>query len=164
MLSEVTCMVRKMRREKQALSQEETVRIFENGSSGVLAVSGDDGYPYAVPLSYAYADGKLYFHCATDGHKLDAVKNCEKASFCVVAQDRVVPEALTTHYVSAIAFGRMALVRDGAEKRRGLDLLIQKYCFSNRAEKNNAEIASGWDKVLVLVLEIELMTGKASIQ
>jgi len=155
-------MFRKMRREKQALSQEETVRLFENGTSGVLAVSGDDGYPYAVPLSYVYTDGKLYFHCATDGHKLDAVKSCNKASFCVIAQDRVVPEEVTTHYASAIAFGKVRIGVAPAEKRRGLDLLMEKYCRSNGAEKNNAEIVDSWDRVHVLLLDIEHMTGKAT--
>lgn len=84
-----------MRRFKQELSSEDTAKILEHGSHGVLAVLGDEGYPYAVPLSYVYADGKLYFHGAKQGHKLDALQNSAKSSFCVVGQDNVAPETFT---------------------------------------------------------------------
>jgi len=61
-------MFREMRRKKQALLFEECAEILKKGASGVLAVSGDVGYPYAVPLSYAYDGAKIYFHCAKCGH------------------------------------------------------------------------------------------------
>ena len=77
-------MFREMRRKLQQLSDEEAEAVLRRGKYGVLALSGDDGYPYAVPISYVYADGKLYFHCAMAGHKLDAMKRDDKASFCVV--------------------------------------------------------------------------------
>lgn len=83
-------MFREMRRSRQALPQEEVVAILDRGTHGVLALAGDEGYPYALPISYVYADGKLYFHCARSGHKLDAISRCPKASFCVVDQDQVV--------------------------------------------------------------------------
>ena len=69
-------MFRPMRRFKQALSPEECQAVLERGTSGVLALSGDGGWPYAVPLSYVYADGKLYFHSAKSGHKVDAIRSC----------------------------------------------------------------------------------------
>ena len=74
-------MFRELRRKKQALSGAECEAVLERGTHGVLALAGDDGYPYAVPLSYLYADGKLVFHCAKAGHKMDAVARCNKASF-----------------------------------------------------------------------------------
>jgi nitroimidazol reductase NimA-like FMN-containing flavoprotein (pyridoxamine 5'-phosphate oxidase superfamily) len=63
-----------MRRSKQELSQKETLAIIENSTSGTLALTGDDGYPYAVPISHAYSDGRLYFHSAIEGHKIDSIK------------------------------------------------------------------------------------------
>ncbi len=57
-------MFRNMRRSKQVLSQEDSIAVLEKATSGVLAVSGDDDYPYAVPVSFVYADGKILFHCA----------------------------------------------------------------------------------------------------
>ena len=80
-----------MRRAKQRLSPEESLAILEKGSSGVLAL-WDGEEPYAVPLSYVYHQGKLYFHCARAGRKLAAARTCPKASFCVVAADNVIAE------------------------------------------------------------------------
>ena len=84
-------MFRPMRRHRQQLSQGDCAAILSRGTSGVLAVAGDGGYPYAVPLSYVYQEGTLFFHCAKAGHKLDALRRCSKASFCVIDQDQVVP-------------------------------------------------------------------------
>ena len=66
-------MFRELRRKKQALSIEESAAVLDRGTSGVLALAGDDDYPYAVPISYVYDGEKLYFHCARSGHKLDAI-------------------------------------------------------------------------------------------
>mgnify|MGYP003224104069 CR=1 FL=1 len=89
-------MFREMRRSRQQLTREEAEAVLSRGTSGVLSVLGDEGYPYGVPLSYVYHDGKLYFHWARSGHKLDAVRACPKASFCVVDQDQVVSREYTT--------------------------------------------------------------------
>lgn len=84
-------MFREMRRSRQQLTREEAEAVLSRGTSGVLSVLGDEGYPYGVPLSYVYHDGKLYFHWARSGHKLDAVRACHKASFCVVDRTRWFP-------------------------------------------------------------------------
>ncbi|MBR1469348.1 MAG: pyridoxamine 5'-phosphate oxidase family protein, partial [Prevotella sp.] len=68
---------RPMRRIRQQLSEEESIRFLEKATSGTLALLGDGGYPYAVPISYVYADGALYFHSALSGHKVDAIRNCD---------------------------------------------------------------------------------------
>ena len=117
----------KMRRSKQALSPEEMESILLGGTSGVLALQGEDGYPYAVPLSYVYTDGKFYFHCAKAGHKIDAVRHSPKASFCVISQDRVVPEEYTTYYRSVIAFGTVRILEGDDEIRRAIEALSVKY-------------------------------------
>ena len=155
-------MFRKMRRFKQELSSESTIKILESGSHGTLAVLGDEGYPYAVPLSYVYTDGRLYFHCAPDGHKLDALRNSDKASFCVVARDEVIPERLTTIYASAIAFGKAKIIEDVSEKRRALELLSEKYTPAYQGKSDEA-VSSAWDRVCVVAFEIEHLSGKASM-
>ena len=153
-------MFRKMRRSKQELPADEALRLLAEGSSGVLALSGDEGWPYAVPLSYAYAAGKLYFHCARAGHKLDAVRNEPRASFCVVAQDLVVPEKYTTHYRSVIAFGRVRILEDGDEKRRGIELLAERFAPDDSAGHRRRVVDSEWDNFCVLEFDIEHITGK----
>ena len=105
-----------MRRSGQALSPDQIQSILKNGSSGVLALSGDGGYPYAVPISYVFADRKLFFHCAVSGHKTDAIRRNPKASFCVVARDQVVPEEYTTRFQSVIVFGKIRILEDEREK------------------------------------------------
>jgi len=155
-------MFRDMRRKKQLLPTQETEGILLDGTSGVLAVSGDDGYPYAVPLSYAYADGKLYFHWANSGHKLDGIRQNEKVSFCVIAQDEIVPEAFATNYKSVIAFGRASVVTDDETKRRGLELLARKYSPGFEQE-GAAEIEKDWKAVTVVEMTIENLTGKESL-
>ena len=78
-------MFRKMRRFKQELSERECIEILKKEPRGVLSMIGDDGYPYGIPMSHWYNedDGKLYFHGAKEGHKIDAIQNCDKVSFCV---------------------------------------------------------------------------------
>lgn len=156
-------MFREMRRTKQLLSEAETIAMLESCTSGVLAVQGDDGYPYAVPLSFAYEDGKLFFHCAQTGHKIDAVERNAKASFCVIATDDVQPSTFTTHFRSAIAFGRVRILTGDEEKRHALDCLVNKYS-PDHLEAANAEIERDWKRVCALELAIEHMTGKAAIE
>ncbi len=59
-------MFREMRRNSQQLPQEEVLKILEEGSFGVLALLGDQGYPYGVPVSFVYQDEKIYFHRPQD--------------------------------------------------------------------------------------------------
>ena len=98
-------MFREMRRKRQQLSPAECEEILRRGTSGVLAAEGDGGYPYAVPLSYIYEDGRLYFHCAKAGHKLDAVRRNKKVSFCVIDRDTIVSAALS--FSGKCAFWKM---------------------------------------------------------
>ena len=71
-------MFREMRRKKQALPLDEIEAILYRGTSGVLALSGDNDYPYALPISYVYDGHKLFFHCAKSRHKIDAIqRNCK---------------------------------------------------------------------------------------
>lgn len=155
-------MFREMRRKKQLLSAQEAEEILRQASSGVLAVSGDDGYPYAVPLSYAYEDGNLYFHLATSGHKLDGIRRNEKVSFCVIAQDEVIPERFATNYRSVIVFGRAGVMTDDEAKRHALELLVQKYS-PGYGREGAAEIEKDWKAVTVVRVRIERITGKEAL-
>lgn len=151
--------MRQMRRFKQALTPEECATVLDRGTSGVLAVIGDGGCPYAVPLSYVRLDGKLYFHFAMAGHKLDAIRGDSRVSFCVIDQDRIVPEEYTTYFRSVIVFGAARVVDDPDEKRRSIDALCAKYRPGFEAERA-AEIDGSWDHFLMVELTPEHITGK----
>ena len=153
-------MFRAMRRKRQQLSRAEAEAILERGTSGVLAVAGDDGYPYAVPLSYVYQDGKLWFHSAKSGHKLDAVRREEKASFCVIDQDQVVPEEYTTYFRSVIVFGQVRELTDAAEKRAAVLQLSRKYVPNASDSAHSAEADRFWASLCMLELVPEQITGK----
>ena len=156
-------MFREMRRSKQILSREAAEKILREGDFGVLALSGDDGYNYAVPISYAVEGNKIYFHSAKTGHKLDAIKNNDKVSFCVVGKHETVAEEFTTYFSSAIAFGRIKIVEDDADpdKLRGLELLADKYSSTASAERREKEL-SRLSALVVPVMTIEHLTGKAA--
>ena len=152
---------RKMRRERQELAREACEEILSRNTAGVL---GDGGYPYAVPLSYIYQDSALYFHCAKEGHKLEALQNCPKASFCVVDQDEIVPEKYTTYFRSVIAFGQASLLEDAGEVRSALQALGIKYAPMESAQRLESEIEQSGARVGIIKLEIEHMTGKEAIE
>ncbi len=156
-------MFREMRRCRQLLSEEESIAILNRGTSGVLAVSGDGGYPYAVPLSYLYQDGKILFHCAKSGHKLDAIARSAKVSFCVVDKDHVVPERYTTYFRSVIAFGHARILEDEAEKRDAIERLAAKYS-PEQVEGRKQEIDQAFSHLCLVEISVEHLTGKAAIE
>ena len=153
-------MFRAMRRSERQLSEAETITILQRCSSGVLAVNGEDGRPYAVPLSYAYADGKIYFHSALEGHKIDAIQKDGRISFCVIAADEVIAEAFANNFRSAIVFGTARILTEPGEKHRVLELLLAKYS-PEHIEAGKAYIERAWDQVCAVEIAIEHMTGKA---
>ena len=156
-------MFREMRRKKQALPIEECAAVLRRGSSGVLAVLGDGGYPYAVPLSYVYDGKKIYFHCAKTGHKLDAIRRESKVSFCVIDLDQVQPEKYTTCYRRVIAFGRARILEDEAEKRLALEKLAAKYS-PEQTEGRRLESEKELDAVCMVEIQIEHLTGKEGLE
>jgi len=157
-------MFREMRRKKQALTEEEIIKIMTDGTAGVLAVDGDGGYPYAVPLSYVYHDGKIFFHCAKSGHKLDAIRRNPKASFCVIGQDQVMPQEYTTYFRSVIAFGKARILETDAEKWAALRLLAEKYYPEAGAQAHDDAIRHDYAPVCIVELIVEYMTGKEAIE
>ena len=157
-------MFREMRRKKQKLSKEECDRILYNGTSGVLALHGDDGYPYAVPVSYVYNGEKLLFHSAKNGHKIDAILKNAAASFCVIDQDRIGPEEYTTYFRSIIAFGRIRILEDDAEKLSAIEKLAVKYAPDDTAENRDKAIEREWKPLCMMEMEIEHLTGKQAIE
>ena len=157
-------MFREMRRKKQKLSKEECERILYDGTSGVLALHGDDGYPYTVPISYVYDGEKLWFHSAKSGHKIDAVLKNDKASFCVIDQDQIVPEEYTTYFRSVIAFGRIHIAEDDTEKRSAIEKLALKYSPDDTDENREKAIEREWNPLCILEMKIEHLSGKQAIE
>ena len=158
-------MFQKMRRADQQLSPEESDAILRNAKSGVLAVCGEDGYPYTVPLNFAYHDGKIVFHSASEGHKLDAIRHCNKVSFCVVTQDEVMAKELTCAYLSVVVFGRARIVEESARQAEIAVLLGEKYSRDYPGIYRRAiDKALAARKMACVEISIEHLTGKCGRQ
>jgi nitroimidazol reductase NimA-like FMN-containing flavoprotein (pyridoxamine 5'-phosphate oxidase superfamily) len=139
--------------------KDEAIEVLERCGTGVLAVSGDYDYPYAVPLNYVYHNGKIYFHCAAEGHKIDGIKRNEKVSLCVIEKDDVDSKAMNTDYVSVIVFGRARILTDADQRMKALNLIGDKYS-SDFPEEVKREIENEWNSVALVEINIEHMTGK----
>ncbi len=157
-------MFQEMRRKRQALSSEEISAVLNKGTSGVLALSGDNDYPYAVPISYVYDGEKLYFHCAKSGHKLNAVQRNAKASFCVIDQDKIIPEEYTSYFRSVIVFGRIQVIKDEDKKRQAIEKLAVKYAPQDSDERRREAIDREWKPLCMLEMTIDHMSGKEAIE
>ena len=156
-------MFRDLRRFKQALSREECEKILSEASSGILAVSGDDGYPYTVPMSYFYTDGKIYFHSAKSGHKIDAIIKNPKVSFCVVTVDEPQPEKFSGDFRSVVAFGKARIIEDNKEKWQIMDVITKKYAPLASQTDVDARIDVRFKAVSIIVMDIEHLSGKESM-
>ena len=154
---------RKMRRSRQQLSETECDAILSVATSGTLALLGDNGYPYAVPISYVYADGRLYFHSAKTGHKVDAIIQHDKASFCVIVADEIHPSEFTTYFRSVIAFGRIQIIESEDERMYAASLLGARYNPGDDTGLQK-ELEKGLSHMLIFRLDIEHLTGKEAIE
>ena len=153
-------MFRKMLRIKQALTQEECIRLLKTDLRGVLSVLGDDGYPYGMPLNHYYndQDGKLYFHSGKNGHKIDAVMRHDKASFCVYDEGFCRPGEWALNIKSVIVFGRIKVVEDRETIYRISAELSRK--FTDDEDYIKKEIESSGPGTFMFTLVPEHITGK----
>lgn len=151
-------MFRGMRRFKQQISNEDCIRLLKTEPRGVLSVFGEDGYPYGIPMNFVYHEGRLYFHCAAEGHKIDAIKNNNRVSFCVLDKGYRREGEWALNINSVVIFGTISFVVDKDRKIETLRLLGNKYDPS--PEHVEREIEKYIDRVCMLELQIDHMTGK----
>jgi nitroimidazol reductase NimA-like FMN-containing flavoprotein (pyridoxamine 5'-phosphate oxidase superfamily) len=149
-------MRRKEREITEAGAMEEIIRSAQVCR---LAMSVDD-QPYVVPLCFGYSDGCLYFHCAREGMKLDMVRKNERVCFeCDVDHDLVMSESPCEWGMkgrSVVGFGRASLIEAPEAKREALDVIMEHY----RAKGPFSYKEKGFEKALIIKVEIDKMTGK----
>ena len=153
-------MFREMLRKKQQLTQEACIEILKKEPRGVLSVLGDDGYPYGMPMNHYYCeeDGNIYFHSGKNGHRVDALKHCDKASFCVYDGGFRRKGEWALNISSVIVFGRIELIED-QEKIYKIARLLS-YKFTNDEEYIEREIQKSGPGTMMFALVPEHMTGK----
>ncbi len=151
-------MFRDMRRNRQSLSGTECAEILRNEPRGVMAVHGENGYPYTFPMDFIYIGDKLYFHCALEGHKIDAIAGDNRVSFCVMDKGYRNDGEWFLNIKSVIVFGRIREIEEDSAKR---DILYRFGCkYNPNADDVLDEIEKNFPRVRVLELSIEHMTGK----
>ena len=153
-------MFRPVRKSKNALSEEAAKEILRSARRGVLAVNGDNGYPYAIPINYLYDEeaGKIYFHGAKAGHKADSINKCNKVCFTAYGNEIIREEAWAPFVRSAVVFGRCRVVEDRAETLILVKRLAMKYYPDESLA--DEEIAASGKAVRMYEIEIEHVSGK----
>ena len=149
---------RPLRRIKQTASQEECIALLESAPRGVLAVHGENGYPYGIPVNYVFLDGKVYFHCAKEGHKVDALRADDRVSFTILSEPVKNEGEWWYCFTSVIVFGRISEIAAPDKADRILRALGSKY-FPEGYEMETDIIRNG-PRALILELTIDHVSGK----
>lgn len=154
-------MFREIRRKDRLISQEAGLELLKTCSFGVLSVSGDDGYPYGVPVNYAYKDNCIYIHCFLDGHKIDAIKKSPKVCFTVVDNVEIIKEQISTNYISVVVFGKAKLLPppENKERETAFTAIIDKY-IPNEEVRTTEYIKGNAKNTNVIKIDVEHMTCK----
>lgn len=153
-------MFRNITRIKQQLPREECIRLLQQQPRGVLSVIGDDGYPYGLPIDHWYnsEDGQIYFHSGMQGHKVDAIRRCDKASFCIYDEGCRQVGDWALNIRSVIVFGRVRIIEDPAKAIELTRRLSYKYTSDSAFIED--EIRKYGHETLVFTLIPEHITGK----
>ncbi len=153
-------MFRPLRKKDNEIGIEAINHVLHTARRGVMAVHGDDGYPYAVPLNYFYDEEaqKIYFHGAHAGHKVDALKACDKVCFTVYGEEMIKAEPWAPFLQSVVVFGRCHLLQSGPETLKLIKRFAMKY-FPDE-ELVDREIAAVGMTAQVYEIDIEHLCGK----
>ena len=153
-------MFRELIRKNKKLSNEDCIAILKSETRGVLSVIGDEGYPYGMPMNHFYndEDGCIYFHTGNIGHRLEALKKCDKVSFCTYDKGYRNEGEWAFNVKSVIVFGKIEILND---IKTITDITTKlSYKFTNDEEYIKKEIAQSGHRTLLLKLKPEHICGK----
>ena len=151
-----------MRRKDKEKNAAFALEVLRDCEYAALASINTDGTPYCIPISPVLAGNIVYFHCAAEGKKLDNIKQNNAVCISCVRYTKLIPEEFTTDYESAVATGKCVIVTDESEKIMALRKISEKYAKTNMSNFD-AELAKFLKKTCVCRIDIEYITGKASI-
>ena len=142
----------------------ETEAIIQECAVGSLATVCPDGAPYVVTVNYVYHDGKIYFHCALTGKKLDNIAFDERVCFEAHVMERIARTDRAvdfgTRYRSVIVQGRARQLDDPAAKQEALMLLTSRYADGEPFEPPTEQQVAA---TAVVEIEIDSITGKQNV-
>lgn len=153
-------MFRTIRKKKNEISIEASKNLLHNARRGVLAVNGENGYPYAIPVNYLYDEEnqRIYFHGSRVGYKVDAIKSCDKICFTVFGNETIKKEAWAPFLQSVVIFGRCRQVSE----RPAAMALLKRFAMKFYPDEAMAdeEISRSGKAVQMYEIEIEHLSGK----
>jgi len=147
-----------MRRADRQMSESEAKVLLSRGEYGILSTVDDNDQPYGTPVNYVFTKGAVYFHCATEGSKLQNIAANSKVGFTVVGKTQVLPDKFATNYESVIVSGSAVIVA-GDEKVTALEELLYKYS-PDFLESGRQYIANAKDNAVVVKINVEHLSGK----
>lgn len=153
-------MFRPVRKKINEINIEEAKKLLHQSRRGVLAVIGDNNYPYAIPVNYLYDEEneKIYFHGSRAGHKVDAIKNCDKVCFTVIGNETIKKESWAPFLQSAVIFGRCHLIQDQSTAMALLKKFAMKF-YPSESMVDEEIVVSG-KATQMYEIEIEHLSGK----
>ncbi|MBQ6600948.1 MAG: pyridoxamine 5'-phosphate oxidase family protein [Clostridia bacterium] len=152
-------MFRELHRKNKEISVDECISLLKSEKRGVLSVVGDGGYPYGMPMNHYYSDdGNIYFHCGRGGHRLNALKNCNKVCFCVYDNGIKNGNEWALTIKSVIVFGRVEIIDNTDVVADISDKLSRKFTDDEAYIKNEIECFA--HETLILKLTPEHICGK----
>ncbi|MEK6680859.1 MAG: pyridoxamine 5'-phosphate oxidase family protein [Nitrospirota bacterium] len=122
-----------MRRWKKEIKDKAVIiDLLNTCHVGRLGTNGKDGYPVVKPLNFAYYDGKIYFHTAREGEKIEDIRRDNRVCFeadMPIAYFKAKNQPCEAEYFfrSVIIKGRAYIIEDRDEKLYGLKCLMKKY-------------------------------------
>lgn len=154
-----------MRKKSREMDSRWALEVMRKAPYITVSFTRTDGTAYGVPLSLAAIDDSTwYFHCATEGDKLEAI--AAHPEVCLSAVTRCTPtvgpkdNSFTLQYRSAIAFGRAELVTDDAEKINALKAISQRFLPQHMEAFDEAVARSLHRTALVRITLISPPSGK----
>lgn len=153
-------MERKMRHSERELNVEDAKKLLVKGKTGTLAVNGDDGYPYAVPVNYIYMDDAVYIHSAKYGYKIDAVSADSKVCLSVILYNEIIESETTTKFESVIVTGNASVLTEDDEKQRIMEGMVKTLAPSN-INGGMETIKKLLPAVCIIKIDISKLSGKA---
>jgi len=153
-------MTKPLRREDRRLDDAAAMALLERGEYGILSTSDKSNRPYGIPVNYVLMENSIFFHCATEGQKLENITANNGVSFCVVGKTELIPEKFSTRYESVVVSGNAEVIEDRVFKKNVLRALVAKYAPDHTAA-GDAYIDKLMDQTTVVRVSIDSLAGKA---
>lgn len=153
-------MNREMQKKDRQVSTQRAIEMLTESTEGTLAMHGDDGYPYSLPMNYIYMNDAIYMHSSDTGYKIDALKANAKVGFSVIVRSQIAPELFTTKYESVVATGNLEFVEDAEERQQVMETIVSR--FSPGLEEGGMKfIKAAIHRTAILKINIREIKGKA---